>query len=195
MTKCSKCGFELPESAVFCPNCGAQVKRAEEKYSAPSESILNPIRLGLLGAFLSIIILMFAPSVDLYFLPSFVSTLAVVYFSRTRRLRDALIIAMTTYLFTDAVTGGLTLGYLYASKQPIALLYGEYVPTLVDVVMYFISPVTAIIAGYIGWSIAPRRREAGYTYIRDRWLGPAVIYSIRKGLKKFKYALLGSYTS
>jgi len=186
----------LPEGAVYCPNCGAPVKRFKEQYVTvtPLPSVASLIRLGILGTFLSITISMLASSVDLYFLPSFISSLAVIFLSKTNRFRDATIIAMTTYLFTNAVGAGITLGYLYAFNEPIASLYGNYVPTLLDVLMYSISPVTAIIAGYIGSKISSKGRKEIYVYSGEKRPGSTVVYSLKRTFKKFKYALIGSYT-
>ncbi|MEM2643560.1 MAG: zinc-ribbon domain-containing protein [Candidatus Bathyarchaeia archaeon] len=200
MANCSKCGFRLPEGAIFCPNCGAPVERIVEKHAISSESIEEPIRLGLIGSVLSIsIMLLLSPleqEVNLYFLPSFISALIVTYFSKIKSLRGAIIIAMTTYLFTDAIGASLTLGMLYAEQRTLASLYGSYIPSLVDVLMYSISPVTAIIAGYIGFRLSPKKREEPLrVYVREGGFGPTLFHNIKISLKKFKYALAGSYTS
>ncbi|MBS7648210.1 MAG: zinc ribbon domain-containing protein [Candidatus Bathyarchaeia archaeon] len=198
MATCNKCGFRLPEGAVFCPNCGAPVRKAEE-YAVPSDSVASLLRLGMLGTFLSIAILTIAGPVELYFVPSFVSALIIIYLSKTKRLRDAIIIAATIYLFTDAIITGMFLGTLYAYNQSLVSYYqqyyGDYVPTFIDVLMYSISPVTAVIAGYIGSRIAPRKREGAYPYYKEGGLGPTVVFSLTGAFKKFKYALIGSYTS
>lgn len=194
MATCSRCGFTLPEGAVYCPNCGAPVKGVEEK-GVPVDSIMGPIRLGLIGTLLSIIILMMASPlmVDLYFIPSFLSAIVVTFFSRTKRLKDAVIIAMTIYLFTEAINAGLVLSMLYVEQRELASLYGNYIPSLIDVLMYSISPITAIIAGYIGFKLAPERREEPYTYAREGGFGPTLFHRLRSCLKKFKYTLFGSY--
>lgn len=194
MAACSKCGFTLPEGAVYCPNCGTPVKGVEKK-DLSADSIAGPIRLGLIGTLLSVTILMMSSPlmVDLYFIPSFLSTIAVTYFSRTKRLKDAVIIAMTTYLFTEAINAGLVLGMLYVEQQKLSSLYGDYIPSLIDVLMYSISPITAIIAGYIGFKLAPEKREELYAYTREGGFGPTLLYRLRGDLKKFKYVLFGSY--
>jgi len=202
MATCSKCGFRIPEGAVFCPNCGAPVKRIEE-HVAPSDRIGNLIRLGLLGTLLSFsityLIASLAELIELYFIPSFLSALAVIYFSRTKNLKDAIIVAAIIYLFTEAIFNGLFLGTLLAMRQSIDSYYAEYyrnyVPTPVDVLMYSISPVTAIIAGYIGSKIAPRGREEIYGYPRESGIGPTLAYNIRDAFKKFKLILSALNTS
>lgn len=184
MATCNRCGFGLPEGAVFCPNCGAPTKKV--KGVAPSlDSIAEPIRLGLVGTLLSLTILMLLSSLMIrpYFIPSFLSALAVTYFSRTKRLRDAVIIAMTIYLFTDAIDAGITLGTLYIEQQQIASIFEGYIPSLIDVLMYSISPVTAIIAGYIGSRLAPEKREEPYAYIKEGGFEPTLAYSLEAASK------------
>lgn len=195
MATCSKCGFRLPSDAAFCPNCGAPTKKIEE-HAVPSDFIGNLLILGLLGTFLSLSISMLAGPIELYFLPSFFSALVVIYFSRTKRLKDAIIIAATIYLFTDAILTGLFLGTLFATRRPIDSYYAEYyrnyVPTIVDVIMYSISPVMAVVSGYIGFKIAPKKREEVYVYPRESGIGPTLVYNIKNTFKKFKYGVMGS---
>ncbi len=179
MPNCSRCGFKLPEGALFCPNCGAPVRRAEERQVAPSESMARPITLGLLGSFLSLTIssLLSFADVQLYFVPYFIASLIVIYFSGTRGLKDAAIVSMVTYLFTDAIVAGMILGSLYAANQSLASLYINYVPTLLDVLMYLISPVTSILAAYIGSKIAPKRGET-IPYVREEGYGPPLFHGV-----------------
>lgn len=194
MATCSKCGFKLPESAVFCPNCGAPVERVREE-AAPSESIASLLKLGIMGAFLALAILLFAGSINLYFLPYFISALVVIYFSRVSRLKDAVIIATATYLFGDAFLTGLFLGEVYISNQPLAVYYEDYIPTIVDVLMYSITPIMAIVAGYIGFKISPKGR-AEETYPKGFRTEPTLTYltcNFIGLLKKLKYSFLGSY--
>jgi hypothetical protein len=204
MATCSKCGFRIPEGAVFCPNCGAPVKRVEE-HIVPSGRIGNLIRLGLLGTLLSFsityLIVSLAGSIELYFMPSFLSALVVIYFSRTKNLKDAIIVAAAVYLFTEAIFNGLFLGTLLAMRQSIDSYYAEYyrnyVPTVVDVLMYSISPITAIIAGYIGSKIAPKGREEVYGYPGESGIGPTLSCNVRvkDAFKKFKLILSALNTS
>ncbi|MBS7625089.1 MAG: zinc-ribbon domain-containing protein [Candidatus Bathyarchaeia archaeon] len=193
MATCSKCGFKLPEGAAFCPNCGAPVERVREE-AAPSESIAGLLRLSIMGAFLALAILLFAGSVNLYFLPYFFSALIVIYFSKVNRLKDAVIVATAIYLFGDAFLTGLFLGEVYISNQPLAAYYGDYAPTIIDVLMYSISPIMAIVAGYIGFKISPRRREEE-SYPKGFRFEPTSTYFTRSLaflLKKLKYSFLGS---
>jgi hypothetical protein len=192
MPNCSRCGFKLPEGALFCPNCGSPVRKVEEKQIAPSESITRPITLGLLGSFLSLTIssLMSFANIQLYFVPHFLASLIVIYFSGTRGLKDAAIVSMVTYLFTDAIIAGMILGSLYVANQSLASLYMDYgVPTLLDVIMYLISPVTAILTAYIGSKIAPKRRET-IAYIREEGYGPPLFHGVENledgAFKRFK---------
>lgn len=195
MANCAKCGFKLPEGAAFCPNCGAPAEKFKE--AAPPDSIAGLLRLGLIGAFLSLAIQFVAGAagtagaINLYFAPSFLSALIVIYFSKLNRLKDAVIVSMTIYLFTDAIIAGMVLGTFYASNQPLAKYYGEYVPTILDVLLYTVSPITAVIAGYIGFKTSSRKGEE--TYFKGGGLEPALTYGFRRQFKRLKYVFLGSY--
>lgn len=195
MPYCSKCGFKLPEDAAFCPNCGAPVKKVEEKrrVSPPApENLMRPIMLGLLGSFLALaissMIAFINPAAQIYFIPYFIASLIIIYFSGTKSERDGIIIAMVTYLFTDAIFATTLLGELWITGQPLASLYNSYVPTLLDVFMYAISPITALLAGYIGSKIAPKKE--GPPLSEGRYGPPPLFHGIRfireRVFKRFK---------
>lgn len=193
MAGCSKCGFELPEDAIFCPNCGAPVKKLTEERKT-HESILGIIKLGLLGTFLSLIIVSVisavAEGVELYFIPTFLSALIVIYTSGTKNLKDAIIVSMIIYLLTNAILSGLLLGTLYVQGEKLASYYSTYyenVPTLADVILYSTSPITAIFAGFVGFKIAPKRREISYEHSKWEEFGPTLFYNVKGSLKKLKY--------
>jgi hypothetical protein len=158
---CDECGFPLPDGAAFCPNCGAAIKKKAEAPASQRENIMNFLSAGLVGAFLSVTISLFSMPVDLYFIPSFVSSLIVIYLAKTEKLKDATIIAMTVFLFANAIINGVNLGTLYINNKSLSE-YPEVanrVPTLLDVIMYTASPIMAIVAGYIGVNLTPKRRE------------------------------------
>ncbi len=183
MSYCENCRFRLPEDASFCPNCGAPVKRKVGFSVSPMKSVVKSLQMGLLGAFLSAIILSFQPEgINLYFIPSFVASLIVIFLSRTRKFDDALIIAMSVYLFADAIMGGLILGSLYATNTSLAELYGNSVPTLLDVIMYVAHPITAFIAGYIGIRLTSKTRgkePSPITYSGGKEEGPGgIVYGL-----------------
>lgn len=194
MPYCSKCGFKLPEDAIFCPNCGAPVKKPKEEEVSliAHENIMRPILLGLLGSFLALaidsMISFINSAANVYFIPYFIASLIVIYFSGTKNEKDGVITAIVTYLFTDAIFASTLLGELYITGQPLASLYNHYVPTLLDVFMYAISPVTALLAGYIGSKIAPKKEV---TPLRGgRYEPPPLFHGIqslrRNFLKRFK---------
>ena len=80
----------------------------------PSISIGKIIQAGILGAFLSVMISSLSPpEIQLYFIPSFVSSIAVIFLFRARRLEEAVIVSFSVYLFADAILGGIIFGSLY----------------------------------------------------------------------------------
>ncbi|MEM1515262.1 MAG: zinc ribbon domain-containing protein [Candidatus Bathyarchaeia archaeon] len=193
MTKCTNCGFNLPRDAAFCPNCGAPVRKVI-KAKVVQENISWIIRLSLIGAFLSLIIYsigsVIAENVSLYFIPTFVSALIIIYTSRTKSLKDAITISVLIYLFTNAILSGLTLGIIYIQGEKLVPYYENF-PTLIDVILYPITPLTSILAGFIGSKIAPERIERPYEYPMES--GPMLFYGIKRGLKKLKYSFFGFF--
>lgn len=197
MVKCSNCGFDLPEDAFFCPNCGTPVRRIVEIQKAP-ENIWRSVRLSLIGTFLSIIIssiiAVAAEGFDPYFIPTFISALIIIYMSGTKSLRDALIISTLIYLVTEAILSGIFLGTLYTQGIKLSAYYSMYygdAPTLTDVILYSISPITAVLAGFIGYKIS-LRREVSYERLREE-PSPTLFSGIKGSLKKFKYVFLGFF--
>lgn len=184
---CDNCGFSLPDGSAYCPHCGVPVKKRTEVAMAPREPIGRILQAGVIGAFLSVMISSLSPpNLDLYFIPSFVSVLITIYLSRSRRLDEALAVALAVYLFAEAILTGLTLGTLYAQDIPLSEVYGEYVPSLVDVVMYTARPITAVVAGYIGVRISPKpsvKERSPLTYRRDEEPG-GIIYSLERDSEK-----------
>jgi len=183
MPYCEKCGFKLPEGAGFCPNCGAIIKKGEEISESPNVSLAKYLQLGLLGALLSVTISYFFSEAQLYFIPSFISSLAIIYLYRVGKLKDALITAMIVYLFEEAILSALFFGSVYASNTSLAYVYADYgVPTLVDVIMYVASPITSIIAGYVGASLVPKKKEPSHGQYggRNEREPGGIVYNVRR---------------
>jgi len=151
MPYCSNCGFPLPEGAEYCPNCGAHVTKKPMLEQAPSVSIGKIMQAGILGAFLSVTISSLAPSeIQLYFIPSFVSSIIVIFLFRAIRLDEAITTAFSVYLFADAILGGIIFGSLYVQNISLAEAYSGYILTFLDVAMYVFNPISALIAAYVG---------------------------------------------
>jgi len=155
MSYCSNCGFPLPEGAEFCPNCGTRVRK-RPTLQQPSTSIGKIIQAGLLGAFISATISSLSPvGIQLYFIPSFISSVLVIFLFRARRLEEAVPIALSVYLFADAILGGIIFGSLYLQNVSLSEAYGGYMLTFLDVAMYVFNPVSALIAAYVGNKLIP----------------------------------------
>jgi len=88
----------LPSGAEYCPNCGTPVRREPKLQRLPSMSIGKVMQAGILGAFLSVMISSLSPpEVQLYFIPSFVSSVIVIFLFRARRLEEAVITSFSVY--------------------------------------------------------------------------------------------------
>ena len=192
MINCERCGYPLPDGAEYCPNCGAPVRRKPEAAVPPVAPIGKLLQAGVLGAFLSVMITSIAPpSIQLYFIPSFVSSLVSVYLFRARRLDEAVTISLAVYLFADAILGGLIFGSIYVENIPLSQAYGDYMLTFVDVAMYVADPVTAVIAGYVGNRLIakpPARKRVSYRYEKRREPG-GIIYSLEVPQEKASVGL------
>jgi len=150
----------------------------------PPLHIEKIIQAGVLGAFFSVMISSFTPrGIQLYFIPSFISSMLVIFLFRVRRLEDAVAVAFAVYLFADALLGGMTLGYLYIENIPLSEAYRGYSLTLIDVAGYISNPVSALIAAYVGnklvlniWRREENRRP-DYIF-EDEEKGGGIIYNI-----------------
>jgi len=112
------------------------------------------IRAGISGFILAIIINLFSP-IALFFIPSFVAAILIIYIFRLETFRDSLVAAFMTYIFTDGILGTLILATLYLENKPYELT--------VDIWLIFspiVSAVTAVIAGYVGVMLVQRMKPA-----------------------------------
>ena len=176
----------MPSGAEYCPNCGTPVRREPKFQRLPSMSIGKVMQAGILGAFLSVMISsLSSPEVQLYFIPSFVSSVIVIFLFRARRLEEAVITSFSVYLFADAILSGIVLGTLYAENIPLSEAYTGYMITLLDVVMYVFNPISALIAAYLGNKLmismggkTEEQERADYT-LKEKEEPGGIIYNIR----------------
>jgi hypothetical protein len=196
MANCEKCGLPLPNGAEYCPNCGATIRRRREIPIPIAAPIIKLLEAGLLGAFLSIMIgSLNSSGINLYFLPSFIGALVSIFLFKTRRLDEAITIALAVYIFSDAIINVINLASLYFSNMSWIDLAGQMpevydelhqVPTLLDVIIYAIDPISAIAAAYIGLKITPKPHTiepAPYQYgKRDEQGG--IVYSVDNDKRK-----------
>ena len=196
MANCEKCGLPLPNSAEYCPNCGATIRRRREIPIPIAAPIIKLLEAGLLGAFLSIMIgSLNSSGINLYFLPSFIGALVSIFLFKTRRLDEAITIALAVYIFSDAIINVINLVSLYFSNMSWIDLAGQMpevynelhqVPTLLDVIIYAIDPISAIAAAFIGLKITPKPHTiepAPYQYgKRDEQGG--IVYFVNNDKRK-----------
>lgn len=176
MASCENCGAILPNDAVFCPNCGAPVRRRMKVSENIKGTVIKFLFVGLSGAFLSVFANLFS-GIYLYFIPSFLASILVIYMFKISRFREALIASLTVYIFADGILGGFILGYFYISNTPYVV---NEIPQIWDVLSYIFSPISAFVASYIGVRITPKTRESQVpTHLPPREEEPGgVIYSL-----------------
>jgi len=113
----------------------------------------SSIKAGISGFLVAFIIDLSSP-VYLYFVPSFFAAIIAIYSFRLGTLKDGLLSAFMTYIFTDAVLNTISAATFYFSSKPY--------PSFDFDVWTMISPVvsagTAVIAGYMGPWLARKRR-------------------------------------
>ena len=107
---------------------------------------------GITGFLFAIVINLFSP-VYLYFVPSFLVAIVVIYFYRLDTLRDGLVTAFMIYIFNDAVYSAIG-GALYYNQQ-----YSFFVDFW-TVTSPIVSAISAVIAAYIGVLFAKVRKPA-----------------------------------
>jgi len=173
MVYCRNCGAQMPEDAVFCPHCGATVELRAQYATETRDAGLRYIVAGLMGAFLSVMVASLS-GIDLYFLPSFASSIFVIYMYRISGFKESLVATLTVYLFTDGILGTLVLGEYFILNETIT-----FTPKIWDVILYSLNPISALISSYIGSRISPKRKQEPVLAPYRREEGPGgVIYSL-----------------
>jgi len=161
---------------VFCPSCGAKTEVRAQFTPVTRETTVRYVIIGLAGAFLSVMISSFSSTanINLYFIPSFISSIFIIYIYRVNDFKEALIAAFTVYLFADGILGTLVLGQYY-------VMHGEigFTVEFLDVLLYPFNAISAFIAAYVGIRLSPKRREESFLVAHKREEGPGgVIYSL-----------------
>jgi hypothetical protein len=111
------------------------------------------IRAGVYGFLIAVVINLFLPW-NLYFVPSFLVAILLIYLFRLETLKDGLMAAFITYIFTDGILSTITLATYYFSNESYPSFNVDAWIMLSPVVELF----TAVIAGYIGVWLAQKSR-------------------------------------
>jgi len=166
MSFCPRCGQLVQEDVVYCPNCGAPITqqpqgsqptslshaltRAEEHVQKVGPSI----KVGVSGFLVAVILNLISP-VYLYFIPSFLATILVIYLLRLESLKDGLIASFITYIFTDATLNTMVSLSFYLANEPYT-----FIVNMEAVLSPIISAVTAFLASYIGVWLVQKAEKA-----------------------------------
>lgn len=115
------------------------------------------IKAGIFGFLLVIIVNLFSP-VYLDFAPSFLIALLAIYIFRLETLKDGLVAAFMTYIFSDGILETIAVAsYYFASPRVSNVTVNIDVWTMVSPI---VSAATAVIAGYVGVWLARKRKPA-----------------------------------
>jgi uncharacterized membrane protein len=113
------------------------------------------IKAGVYGFLLAVVINLFSP-IYLDFIPSFLVAILVIYIFRLGTLKDGLVAAFMTYIFTDGILGTIVLATSYFANEP----YPSFNVDIWIMLSPVVQAVTAVIAGYIGVRLAQKRKPA-----------------------------------
>jgi len=115
------------------------------------------IRAGVYGFGLGVIINLFLPIPLGFFgfIPSFLAALFVIYIFRLENLRDSLVAAFMTYVFTDGILGTVSLFALYLANEP----YPTFDVDILTIFYPIVSSISAFIAGYTGVWLAQKKKQ------------------------------------
>lgn len=111
------------------------------------------IKAGVFGTSLAIIVNLFSP-VYLYFVPSLLVAIFVVYVFRLETLKDGLVTVFMTYIFNDGILTTASLALLYLTNE-------SYPSITIDtwvILSPIVSAASAVIAAYIGVWLAKTRK-------------------------------------
>jgi pheromone shutdown protein TraB len=112
------------------------------------------IKAGVSGFLLAIVINLLSP-VYLDLVPSFLVAILVIYIFRLGTLKDGLVAAFMTYIFTDGILSTIALAMSYFANE----LYPSFNVDIWTMLSPMVSAATAVIAGYIGIQLAQKRRR------------------------------------
>jgi hypothetical protein len=113
------------------------------------------IKAGVSGFLLAVVINLLSPTY-LDFIPSFLVAILVIYIFRLGALKDGLVAAFMTYIFTDGILGTIVLAMSYFANEP----YPSFNVDIWIMLSPVVQAVTAVIAGYIGVRLAQKRKPA-----------------------------------
>lgn len=112
------------------------------------------IRAGVSGALIAIMINLFSP-VSLDFIPSFFAAIFTIYIFRLGTLKDGLVAAFMTYIFNEGILSTLIAATYYLTNEPYQLTIDIWI-----VFSPIVTPITALIAGYVGVRLVQRMKPA-----------------------------------
>ena len=112
------------------------------------------IKAGVSGFLLAIAINLLSP-VYLDLVPSFLVVILVIYIFRLGTLKDGLVAAFMTYIFTDGILSTIALATSYFANEP----YPSFNVDIWTMLSPMVSAATAVIAGYIGIQLAQKGRR------------------------------------
>lgn len=112
------------------------------------------LKAGIAGVAIAFVITLFFAQENLYFIPSFVASIVVIYLFELKATKDAVLAAFITYIFTDWIFNGIPI--LLSMNETFTFTF------TVDawmVIGQLFAPITALLAGLCGAEMAKTRRR------------------------------------
>lgn len=110
------------------------------------------LKAGFAGVIIAFVITFAFFEFNLYFFPSFVASLIVIYFFELKSTKDAVLAAFTVYIFTEWILSSLS--FLVSIGQTFTITVDDGM-----VLGQIFTPLTALVAGFIGAEFAKTRQR------------------------------------
>jgi len=115
---------------------------------------MEPVfKAGIAGVIIAFAITFVFFQFNLYFFPSFVASLIVIYFFELKSTKDAVLAAFIVYIFTEWILSSLS--FLVSIGQTFTITVNDGM-----VLGQIFTPLTALVAGFIGAEFAKTRQRS-----------------------------------
>lgn len=109
------------------------------------------LKAGIYGVIVTCVLNLLISGVGLVppFLPAFIAVIAIIVVFKMDGIKEALVVALMAYFFSDAFLGAFIYGLLYFEHfmEPVQVTIQFSIISLINLSL---TPITAIVAAYLG---------------------------------------------